>query len=172
MASRRKSRETLLKALYLCESRDIPVDEAFAEMEAANHRAREQSSDPEMLSLKHFALGLDEKQKKFAMTLAHKIVRSKNSFNDSIKTVLQNWDLSRVSRIDRIIMWIALAEMTFMLDIPPNVSINEAIELAKKYSSRKSPSFVNGILDTIARNKGIISDSDKSHSKKDEGNID
>ncbi|HUT63822.1 MAG TPA: transcription antitermination factor NusB [Anaerolineae bacterium] len=156
MGSRRKARETLLKAFYLSESRGITIDEAFAEMKAINGEIADISDNSDDLSLKPFALGLDNKQHAFALRLAHTIERSKELFNNHIKDVLQNWDFSRVSRIDRIIMWIALAEISSMIDIPPNVSINEAIELAKKYSSLKSPSFVNGILDSVARNMGVI----------------
>ena len=156
MGSRRKSREALLKAFYLSESRGITIDEAFAEMKAITNEMEVMSDDSETLSLKPFALGLDIKQNEFVLALAHTIERSKETFNNHIKAVLKNWDFSRVSRIDRIIMWIALSEISSMSDIPPRVSINEAIELAKKYSSLKSPAFVNGILDSVARNMGVI----------------
>ena len=82
--------------------------------------------------------------------------------NSIIEPVLKNWDFARISRIDRYILWIALAEMLYMLDIPATVSINEAIELAKKYSSEKSPAFINGVLDAAARNMGVLkTDSEK-----------
>ena len=156
MASRRKAREALLRALYLSESRSISADEAFAEMEAIDREIELKSDNSDDFTLKPFALGLDDRQKEFAQELAHTIEREKETFNEQIKAVLENWDLSRISRIDRFIMWIALAEMSCMPDIPPNVSLNEAIELAKKFSSEKSPGFVNGILDSVARNMGII----------------
>ena len=156
MASRRKAREAVLKVLYLSESRNISIDNAFQELAEIDREIAEGGDDSEIMELKPFSLGLDEKQKKFAQSLAHNIVVSKEKFNDYIKPVLINWDLSRISRIDRIILWIALAEMTYMLDIPPNVSINEALELAKRYSSEKSPSFINGVLDAAARNIGVI----------------
>jgi len=156
LSSRRKAREALLRALYISESRGISVDTAFHEMSEIDHEIDELSGNPEAKDLKPFSLGLDEKQKDFAVSLAHVIIDSHERLNDQIKPVLQNWDFSRISRIDRIILWIAIAEMMFMLDIPSSVSINEAIELAKKYSSHKSPSFINGVLDAVARNMGII----------------
>ena len=156
MASRRKAREALLKGLYLGESRGITVEKAFEEMEAVDREIEMGTNDPDAPSLKPFALGLDDKQKEFALALALRIERSKDTFNTNISDVLENWGISRVSRIDRFIMWIALAEMKFMPDIPPNVSINEAIELARKFSSEKSPGFINGILDAAARNMGVI----------------
>ena len=59
----------------------------------------------------------------------------------------QNWELSRIALIDHLILRMAICEMMTFEDIPPKVSINEAIEVAKKYSSLKSGQFVNGILD-------------------------
>ena len=155
MSSRRKAREVLLKILYLSESREINVDAAISEMSAIDEVIADMTDDSEIKHLKPFSLGLDEKQEKFVITLARKIEENKDVLNDNIKPFLKNWDFSRISRIDRIIMWIALAEMLYMFDIPPAVSINEAIELAKKFSSEKSPSFINGILDTAVRNMGV-----------------
>ena len=155
MSSRRKAREVLLKILYLSESREINVDAAISEMSAIDEVIADMTDDSEIKYLKPFSLGLDEKQEKFVITLARKIEENKDVLSDNIKPFLKNWDFSRISRIDRIIMWIALAEMLYMFDIPPAVSINEAIELAKKFSSEKSPSFINGILDTAFRNMGV-----------------
>ena len=155
MASRRKAREVVLKVLYLCESRGINADTAFNEMSAIDSEIAEMADDPEVINLKPFSLGLNEKQKEFAATLTRKIEENKEILNEQIKPVLKNWDFSRISRIDRIILWIALAEILYMLDIPPTVSINEAIELAKKFSSAKSSSFINGVLDAAVLNMGI-----------------
>ena len=155
MASRRKAREVVLKVLYLCESRVINVDTAFDEMAAIDSEIAEMEDDPEVINLKPFSLGLDEKQKEFAVTLTRKIEENKEILNEQIKPVLKNWDFSRISRIDRIILWIALTEILYMPDIPPAVSIDEAIELAKKFSSEKSSSFINGVLDAAVRNMGI-----------------
>ena len=166
MGSRRKSREAVLKALYMSESRTISVDEAFHEMAEIDIEIVKIQDDPDEKSLKAFSLGLDDKQKEFAVKLAHRIVDTREQLNDLITSVLQNWELSRVSRIDRYILWIALAEMDFMLDVPAVVSINEAVELAKKYRSHKSPKFINGILDAAARNSGKIKPEDKEKDKR------
>ena len=155
MTSRRKAREVVLKALYLCESRGINADNAFDEMSAIDSEIAKMTDDPGITNLKPFSLGLNEKQKEFAVTLTRKIEENKEILNEQIKPVLKNWDFSRISRIDRIILWIALAEILYMLDIPPIVSINEAIELAKKFSSKKSSSFINGVLDAAVLNMGI-----------------
>jgi len=155
LASRRKAREVVLKILYLCESRGINTDTAFNEMLSIDNEIAEMANDPDVNNLKPFSLGLNEKQKEFSITLTRKIEENKEILNKQIKPVLKNWDFSRISRIDKIILWIALAEMLYILDIPPRVSINEAIELAKKFSSEKSSSFINGVLDAAARNIGI-----------------
>lgn len=155
MSSRRKARETLIRALYIAESRGITVDNAVSEMSDIDHEIDE-GQDSDDLPLKPFGLGLDDDQKDFALILGRKIERNSETFSDTIRTVLVNWDFSRLSRIDRYIMWIALAEMKFMPDIPVRVSINEAVELARKYSSEKSPSFINGVLDAAAREMGVL----------------
>jgi N utilization substance protein B len=146
----------VLRALYLSESRGITVDEAFQEMADIDRVIRAVPDDEAAGDLKPFALGLDDKQLDFARELAHRIVDTRDAMNDRIRPVLKNWDLERVSRIDRYIMWIAMAEMAFMLDIPVEASINEALELARKYSSEKSPAFINGVLDAVARNMGHL----------------
>jgi transcription antitermination factor NusB len=156
VSSRRKARETALRILYLCESRDMTADEAFAEMAAIDCEMEKRAGEPDVESLKPFALGIAGEGLEYARSLARSIEASREKFNGLIRSVLKNWELERVARIDRIILWIALAEMGSVPEIPPAVTIDEAIELARKYSSHKSPGFVNGILDAIARNLNII----------------
>jgi len=62
---------------------------------------------------------------------------------------VQNWDLSRVAIIDRLIIQIAIVEFLYLDDVPPKVTMNELIEIAKKYSTLESGKFVNGVLDAI-----------------------
>jgi len=77
---------------------------------------------------------------------------SKEEFDEIIEEKLENWDLKRVAIIDKVILRLAIAEIIHFEDIPPEVSINEAIELAKKYSTEGSGKFINGVLDAIYRN--------------------
>ncbi len=151
MASRRRAREVLLKAFYLSESRGYTLDDAVGEMVAVDEEIVSLGDDPESVALKPFSFGLDNQQKKYVLSLGRKIEQNRDLLNGYIKPILKNWNFSRISRIDRIILWISIAEMLFMLDIPKKVSINEAIELSKDYSSEKSSSFINGILDRIAK---------------------
>lgn len=62
---------------------------------------------------------------------------------------VQNWDLSRVAIIDRLVIQMAIVEFLYLEDVPPKVTMNELIEIAKKYSTLESGKFVNGVLDAI-----------------------
>ena len=72
----------------------------------------------------------------------------------ALSGILQNWDITRVSVVDRALMYMASAEMLFMPDIPARVTLNEYLELAKSYSSPESKSFINGILDKVMKESG------------------
>lgn len=71
-----------------------------------------------------------------------------------IKKYADHWDVNRMGGVDRNVMRIALYEMTVRTDVPPVVSIDEAVEIAKRYSSNESGRFVNGILDRALRDLG------------------
>jgi N utilization substance protein B len=68
-----------------------------------------------------------------------------------IRTLADNWDFERLAMVDRNILRLAVYEMLFRPEIPPVVSINEAIEIAKKFSSAESGAFVNGLLDKVKK---------------------
>jgi len=72
----------------------------------------------------------------------------------------KNWKFNRISKIDRNILRIAVYELLFMKDVPSKVAINEAIEIAKKFGTEQSGSFINGILDKISKdiNEGVSND--------------
>ncbi|MBK8082325.1 MAG: hypothetical protein IPK25_19860 [Saprospiraceae bacterium] len=69
-----------------------------------------------------------------------------------IKPVLKNWDSERVSIIDMIILKMAVAELIFCTTIPPKVTLNEFVDVAKDYSTSKSKEFINGVLDKLLEN--------------------
>lgn len=71
--------------------------------------------------------------------------------DELIKSAAVKWELSRLSSVDRSILRLSAYQLRFCNDIPGKVVINEAIEIAKKYSSEQSPRFVNGVLDAILR---------------------
>jgi N utilization substance protein B len=85
----------------------------------------------------------------FAEELAQGVVEHLEEIDNRIKAYSENWDFRRIAVVDRNILRLAIYEMLFRPDIPPVVSINEAIELAKKFSTGDSGRFVNGILDRV-----------------------
>ena len=162
MSSRRRAREVLLTALYTAECRDTTVPVVLDEMAAAHREvaAMDGKFEDEKADIRPFAARLDDAQHAFVLRLAGEIDKGRDGWNEGIAGALENWDFSRVARIDRMIMWIALAEMSCMPDVPVRVSINEAIELARCFSSEKSPGFINGVLDRVARDMGYLKDTD------------
>jgi N utilization substance protein B len=76
--------------------------------------------------------------------------------NAKILACAQNWSLDRMATVDRNVLRMAAYEILYRGDIPPSVTINEAIELAKKYGTDESGAFVNGILDCVARMAGKV----------------
>ena len=86
----------------------------------------------------------------FARMLIERLLLHTDGINQVIIAVVKHWDLNRVARVDDCIIRLAACELLACPDIPAAVSINEAIEMAKKYSTEQSGRFVNGILDAIA----------------------
>lgn len=86
---------------------------------------------------------------KFARLLAERTAEHEQLLDDHIRRKAEKWDLTRIAILDHIILQMAICEFLFFDDIPVKVSINEAIELAKEYSTGQSGRFVNGILDAV-----------------------
>ncbi len=128
---RRQIREKILQALYTLELRDVDVENATNWL-----LTKEIMDDPNAM--------------KFFNHLVTSITKHRDEIDGYIAKHTFNWDMSRIAIIDKNILRMALAEILYCEDIPPKVSINEAIEIAKKFSStEKSSKFVNGILDAI-----------------------
>jgi N utilization substance protein B len=85
----------------------------------------------------------------FADPLIRGTVEHRDEADTYIKKYAQNWDLHRIAAVDRNILRLAIFEMLHRDDIPPVVSINEAVDIAKKFSTEDSGKFVNGILDKV-----------------------
>lgn len=129
MSKRRKSREHVLKILY---SRDI---------------TKEKIND--VLKCYWEGKETDPRVKDFSIQLTEGIINEIKKIDAYIEKVSENWSIKRISVIDRNILRIAVHELIFMDDIPPKVTINEAIEISKKFGTDDSSDFVNGILDKI-----------------------
>ncbi|OGR44113.1 MAG: transcription antitermination factor NusB [Elusimicrobia bacterium GWA2_61_42] len=137
MSKRRLARENCLQSLY---SSDI------AKLEPASVLASFQ--------MEEFAL--EAKVFEFYKTLYSSTITNITQIDNIIKTTSLNWEMDRMPAIDRSILRMAVCEMMILSSAPVAVIIDEAIELAKKYSTEKSGKFVNGVLDSIARQNNLV----------------
>ncbi|RII25974.1 MAG: transcription antitermination factor NusB [Geobacter sp.] len=87
--------------------------------------------------------------RQFAEDLVRGVLQRRELIDSAIEARSKNWSLARMPRVDLNVMRMAAYELMFRPDIPKKVSINEAIEIARRFGDKESPSFVNGILDEI-----------------------
>lgn len=131
-AQRRDGRVIALQYLYAW-SLNIPENLAedlttfFAQMEDAKPR-------------EHYAFGEE---------IIHGVITNVDEIDGRIRGLAQNWDFDRIAKIDLAILRMAIFEMIYRKDIPPVVSINEAIDLSKQFSNADAKRFINGILDKL-----------------------
>lgn len=91
----------------------------------------------------------DAKTFRFAKQLFLRTLDQAREIDEIVSRHAENWDLDRIALIDRILLRMATCELLTFEDIPPKVSIDEVIEIAKRYSTDQSSSFINGILDAV-----------------------
>ena len=91
----------------------------------------------------------EEDRIEFASELIDKVLKNSAKLDKMIKDKIENWEFERIALVDKIILKMGLSEILYFPEIPPKVSINEAIEIAKEYCTKSSGKFVNGILDAI-----------------------
>ena len=120
--SRRAARERILKLLFQRDFRSVSLTELLEEQPTDDTYVREVIG------------GLEEKLPEIDRIIAQRA---------------EGWRLERLHSVDRNILRLAVYELCYREDIPPQVAINEAVELAKKYGGEHSPAFINGILDRI-----------------------
>jgi N utilization substance protein B len=85
----------------------------------------------------------------FAQSLLHTTVEHQPTIDAIIKKKATHWNFDRIALIDKLLLRMGICELFYFEDIPPKVSINETIEIAKRFSTEKSGQFINGILDSI-----------------------
>lgn len=102
------------------------------------------------LCFSHF--GIPTNVQDYAKTLAQGVGQNLIKIDSQITRASENWSVSRMGRVDRSIIRIATYEMLLLPEVPKNVAINEAIEIAKRFGTDESPTFVNGVLDQIGHN--------------------
>lgn len=126
---RRVIREKVLQALYAHQITNDPLDQVLEH------------------TLQGF--GANKDAYNFARQLVIETVKNTAELDAVIREKVANWDFSRIALIDRLILRMAICELKHFKEIPPKVTMNEAIELAKLFSTEKSGHFVNGVLDAV-----------------------
>jgi transcription antitermination protein NusB len=133
MSTRREAREVALQVLFQFEF--IPNLDVQSSLELYRSSFK---SEPQLLD--------------YSRSLVEGIIEHKKVIDEKIQSHSSHWKLNRMALVDLNVMRIATFEMSFAIPlIPPKVAIDEAIEIARYYGSQDSASFVNGILDQIAR---------------------
>ena len=129
MGRRRQSREAALKLLYAL---DITREDV-----------------KEVLRTRWAEAMMSDAIRDFTTTLVTGVIQHWHEIDAFIQECSTNWSLERIGLVERNILRFAIYELCFLPDIPPNVTINEAVEVAKKYGTEEAPAFINGILDRI-----------------------
>ncbi len=93
------------------------------------------------------------KQEEYCRNLLSLVCNKKSEIDEKISANCRNWTVSRMPKTDLAVLRLAVCEILFLDEMPDSVSINEAVELAKKYGDEKSSSYINGILGSISRSK-------------------
>lgn len=127
---RRQAREAAAQFLYQFDLNGGELEEALALFWQTQHE-------------------LSTAAKTFAEELIRGCMTHKAAIDEKIQKYTEHWELPRIAAVDRNILRLAIYEMVHRDDIPPIVSINEAVDIAKKFSTRESGAFVNGILDKL-----------------------
>jgi len=129
MGRRRQSRETALQLLYALDITRVNVREMLRD------GWTEKMLSPEI--------------RDFTTALVTGVIERRDEIDACIQECSTNWSLERIGLVERNILRFAIYELCFLPDIPPNVTINEAVEVAKKYGTDEAPAFINGILDRV-----------------------
>ncbi|EHQ88102.1 transcription antitermination factor NusB [Desulfosporosinus youngiae] len=132
--SRRLARETALQVLFQRDLTKEPMNTA----EEVQRWAEE--------------FVVPEPSRNFAQELVDGTIAHQDEIDQTISSFAQDWTLNRMAKVDRNVMRLAAYEILYRSDIPGRVSLNEAIELAKRFGGEESAKFVNGILDRIVDN--------------------
>jgi N utilization substance protein B len=99
---------------------------------------------------------VDEEVQAFTEEIIKGTYKHLDAINEKIQVCAKNWSIDRMAAVDRNVLRVAVYEILYRADIPSSVTINEAIEIAKKFGTDDSGSFVNGILDSVAKMVGKL----------------
>ncbi len=153
MKSRRICREAALQALYLCDALgDLSLEAAAIFSSHFLTRGFDDEGDAAPPREIH----------PFYQEILEGVVGNLEAIDKAIGLASTNWSVARMGLVERNIIRIAVYEMLYRPDVPPTVSINEAIEIAKEFASPEGPTFINGVLDKVA-------DQNDAHGTRREG---
>ena len=130
MGKRRKSRELALQLLYQLDLQDASSAEPYLDEFWTRHP-------------------VDGEVRGFVESLVRGTKLHQQKIDEVIAQFAENWELDRMAVVDRNILRGGVFELMWMMEIPPKVAINEALEVAKKFSTRESSRFINGLLDRV-----------------------
>ncbi|WP_322905418.1 transcription antitermination factor NusB [Paenibacillus campi] len=133
---RRLAREITVQSLYQMEMNEVKAEvavEMLLEEAAADNESEVEVQDERQL-------------KAYVLDVVAGVNSNREAIDGLLVDYLQNWQVSRLSRVDRQILRLAVYEMIFTEDVPAKVAVNEAIELSKHFGSEESGKFVNGVL--------------------------
>jgi N utilization substance protein B len=136
MGTRRNSREAALQFLYQ-EDFTIGNDQQFG------------YDLVERFDLFCALFQVNKKARAYALVLLHGISENVDKIDRLIADAASNWRIERIASTDKNLLRIAIFEMLQMADVPPQVAINEAVEIAKRFAGDDSPKFINGVLDAV-----------------------
>ncbi|BAY46015.1 NusB antitermination factor [Scytonema sp. HK-05] len=128
------------------------VKEAIVYTQTAINKLAATVEFPELIQLAN----QDREVREYAKEIIITVNENRNTIDEEISTALVDWQVTRLAHIDRDILRIAVAEMKY-LQVPQSVTINEAIELAKRYSEEDSHRFINGVLRRVTEQKKVAS---------------
>ena len=143
--TRRAARELALNVLYQADSSGVPFDEALATALEFSDLSGIESRDPERA----------DQAREYAKQLASGAREHRDELDRAIAELAEGWPLDRQPAVDRNILRLAIYEIKYVDSVPPIVAVDEAVELAKRYSTEESGKFVNGVLAGYLRKCGI-----------------
>ena len=139
MASRRKGRIMAFQALYFWEANRVPVEElvSFAWLEDEKRSS------------------LDEDIASFSRALITGAIENIDEIDNKLKDHLENWDITRLNRVDLAVLRMSTYTLMFQSDIPPSIVIDEAIGICREFGTDDSYKFINGVLDSIRKSLSL-----------------
>ncbi len=129
MISRRQEREYALQILYAQQYNPLPLMDAIAEVSET----------------------FGYKPGDFALAIVRSCTEHEDELDELIKKNLRSWNIDRIAVMDKLIIRMGLTELLYFPDIPPEATLNEAVELSRKFGTDKSVKFVNGMLDVLLK---------------------